>query len=106
MTDRRSVVRVQIVGEEYVLRTDASPEQTREVAEYVDRAIRMVLDGGGGIDTRRAAILVALQVADELLRQRATDAAAAIRLRALAQLIRPMLPPGQRGEGSEGGEPG
>jgi cell division protein ZapA len=102
VTDRRSVVRVQIVGEEYVLRTDASPEHTHEVAEYVDRAIRMVLDGGGGIDTRRAAILVALQVADELLRHRAADTASAIRLRALAQQLRPMLPPAQRGESGAG----
>ncbi len=101
MSDRKSVVRVQIVGEEYTLRTDATPEHTRQVAEYVDRAIRSVLDGGP-VETRKAAILVALQVADELLRLRAADQVTALQLRALAQQLRPMVPPSQRGDGGEG----
>jgi cell division protein ZapA len=101
MSDRKSVVRVQIVGEEYTLRTDATPEHTRQVAEYVDRAIRSVLDGGP-VETRKAAILVALQVADELLRLRAADQVTALQLRALAQQLRPMVPPNQRGDGGEG----
>jgi cell division protein ZapA len=98
MSDRRSVVKVQIVGEEYALRTDATAEHTRQVADYVDRAIRSVMEGGV-VETRKAAILVALQVADELLRLRDSDQATVVQLRAIAQQLRPMLPPRQRGDG-------
>jgi cell division protein ZapA len=97
MSDRREAVRIQIAGEEFALRTETSVEQTRAAADYVDRAIRSVLEGGA-IETRKAAILVALQLADELLQLRAADQAAATQLRGLAQQLRPMLPPTQRGE--------
>jgi cell division protein ZapA len=100
MNDRRELVRVQIVGEEYALRTDASPDQTRAAADYVDRAIRTVLDSGA-VETRKAAILVALQMADELMRLRSADQQAARQLRELVQQLRPMIPPGQRNEAGE-----
>ena len=37
MTGKLHLVRVNIVGEEYAIRSDAPPEHTRAVAEYVDR---------------------------------------------------------------------
>jgi cell division protein ZapA len=43
--DIRAVVKVRILGEEYTLRTEASPEHTRAVAEHVDRTIRAILSG-------------------------------------------------------------
>jgi cell division protein ZapA (FtsZ GTPase activity inhibitor) len=100
MNDRREVVRIQIAGEEFTLRTDTSADETRAVAAYVDQAIRTVLDGGP-METRKAAILVSLQLADELLRLRAAEQATAAHLRALAQQLRPMLPPTQRGDATE-----
>ena len=89
-------VRVQIYGEEYALRTDADPEHTRAVAEYVDRAIRDVVQGGAVVETHKAAILAALQITDELFRARADDADHAERIRSLAGELRRWLPPAKR----------
>jgi cell division protein ZapA (FtsZ GTPase activity inhibitor) len=62
----------------------------------VDRAIRHVLDGGGAADPRKAAILAALEITDQLLKERATHAQLAEQLRALSADVRRMLPPAKR----------
>ena len=61
-TDNKALVRVRIVGEEYTLRTEASPQHTQSVAEHVDRTIRAIMSGGGSVETHKAAILAALQI--------------------------------------------
>src|SRR3954462_7799452 len=71
MKERKTVVKVRIVGEEYSIRTDASPEHTRAVADHVDVTIRAIMDGGGLTETHKAAILAALQITDELFKERA-----------------------------------
>jgi cell division protein ZapA len=68
MTKR--TVRVHIVGEEYPIRTERSPEVTRAVADYVDRTIRGILEGGSVIETQKAAILAAMKITDELFHAR------------------------------------
>jgi hypothetical protein len=54
-------VRVQIVGDEYTLRSEAPEAHTRAVAEHVDRVIRQVLGTGTVVETHKAAILAALR---------------------------------------------
>jgi cell division protein ZapA len=103
MLDQKSVVKVRIVGDEYTLRTEASEQHTRSVAEHVDRTIRAILAGGGAIETHKAAILAALQVTDELFRERAASASITNDLRQLASDIRPLLPPAKRGDEPIGG---
>ena len=98
--EQRTVVRVKIVGEEYSIRTDASPDHTRAVAEHVDRTIRAVMEGGGAIETQRAAILAALQITDDLFKEREATSELAGEIRQLANDIRPLLPPAKRGEES------
>lgn len=95
----RTSVRVSIVGDEYTLRSDAPEAHTRAVAEHVDRVIRQVLSTGSVVETHKAAILGALQIADELLRARADADALSARTQALAADVRRWLPPGKRGEG-------
>ncbi len=95
-TGRKASVRVTVGGEEYVLRTDASPDHTRAVAEYLDNAIRAVTKAGAAIETHKVAILAALQITDELLREREQAAELAAATRALADEIRPLLPPARR----------
>lgn len=68
MTDRKSSVKVTIVGEEYTIRSDAPPDHTRAVAAHVDAAIRRVMNAGVVVETQKAAILAALQITDELFR--------------------------------------
>lgn len=67
-TGRQSVT-VEIAGERHVLRADASPEYTQNVAAHVDATIR-ALGSGNMLDPHRAAILAALTITDELFRAR------------------------------------
>ncbi len=96
MMDHKTVVRVRIVGEEYTLRTEASTSHTEAVAEHVDRTIRAIISSGATVETHKAAILAALQITDELFRERAAGEAITADLRQLAADIRPLLPPDKR----------
>ncbi len=98
MIDGRTVVKVRIMGDEYTLRTEASAEHTRAVAEHVDRTIRAVISGSSTVETHKAAILAALQITDDLFRERGAMEALNDDMRQLASDIRPLLPPAKRGE--------
>lgn len=63
-------VRVEIFGEEYVIRSEMDEEYTRECARYVDEAIQDAHLGLHVSEPHRAAILAALQITDELFRTR------------------------------------
>lgn len=97
MSTKKNLVRVTIMNEEHSIRSDTTPEHTRAVAEYLDAAIRRVLDSGAVLETSRASILAALQITGELFEARAgnemTD-----RLKALSAEVRRLLPQGKRGE--------
>jgi cell division protein ZapA len=67
----RTVVTVEIAGEEYSIRAQASPEYTRECAAYVDRAVTEIMRQGSLVQAHKAAILAALALADELFQSRA-----------------------------------
>ncbi len=72
MIDRpRNTVSVLIGGEEYKIRSDATPEYTQECAALVDRALTEVLRQGSLIEGHKAAILAALSITDQLLQARA-----------------------------------
>jgi cell division protein ZapA len=100
MSAKKNLVRVTILNEEYSIRSDESPEHTRAVAEYLDQAIRRVLESGSVVETNRASILAALQITGELFEARTvTDGSdIAQRLRGLSAEVRRLLPPGKRGE--------
>jgi cell division protein ZapA len=98
MIDGRTVVKVRIMGDEYTLRTEASAEHTKAVAEHVDRTIRAVMSGSSTVETQKAAILAALQITDDLFRERGALEALTDDMRQLAADIRPLLPPAKRGE--------
>lgn len=98
MSGKKTTVRVSIVGEEYSIRSDETPEHTRAVAEYVDQAIRRVVSTGAVVETQRAAILAMLQITDELFKARASSAELTSAMRALKADVRRWLPPAKRGE--------
>ena len=87
----KQVVRVTIVGEEYAIRSEATPEHTRAVAAYVDDAIRRVLNSGGAVETRKAAILAALQITDQLFQAERTAQALTGTLHSLTGEVRGWL---------------
>lgn len=98
MNDKRHVAKVSIVGEEYTIRSDATPEHTRAVAAYLDREIRKVLGANALIETHKAAILAAMSITDELFRERTTSRTVEDELRGLGTEVRRWLPPNKRGE--------
>lgn len=65
-----TVVTVDIAGEEYAIRSHASPEYTRECATYVDQTIAEIMRGGSLIQAHKAGILAALAVTDQLFQAR------------------------------------
>ena len=96
MTERRSSVRVTIVGEEYTVRSPIDPEHTRAVAGYVDAAIRKIVASGSVVESHKAAILAAMQIAGELFEERQASAALASEIEALSGDVRRLLPPAKR----------
>jgi cell division protein ZapA len=72
MTDNpsKSVVTVEIAGEEYTLRADTTPDYARDCAAQVDRTIKEILQGSALIQTHKAAILAALSLTDQLFQAR------------------------------------
>jgi cell division protein ZapA len=96
----KQVVRVTIVGEEFSIRSEATPEHTRAVAAYVDSAIRRVLNGGA-VEPRKAAILAALQITDQLMQAEQAAHGLTGSLRSLSSEVKRWLPPAKRGEVTE-----
>lgn len=97
MSAKKHSVKVTILGEEYTIRSEASPDHTRAVAEYYDRAVKGVMNAGLVVESHRAAILAALQITGELLEARRDEAELARRMQRLADDLRPLLPPAKRG---------
>lgn len=96
MNEKRSSVKVTIVGQELTIRSDATPEHTREVAAYVDKTIRAIMQSGAVVESSRAAVLAALQITDELFRSRNAQHALDESMDALSSEIRRWLPPAKR----------
>ncbi len=93
----KNAVRVTIGGEEYTVRSELPPEYTREVAAYLDAALKRVRDSLPMVETQKAAILAALAITDELFQARRGDRDVADRLTAMADDLARLLPPAKRG---------
>jgi cell division protein ZapA len=96
VSTKKHSVRLMIGGEEYTVRSDLPPDYTREVAAYVDQALKKVLAQGGFVETHKAAILAALDITNDLFQSRKGEREVAARLAALADDLTRMLPPGKR----------
>ena len=96
MTAPKSAVRVVIGGEEYAVRSELPPEYTREVAAYLDAALKRVKDMLPMVESHKAAILAALAITDELFQARRGDREIAARLTAAADEVARLLPPAKR----------
>lgn len=97
MSTTKNAVRVIIGGEEYTVRSELPPEYTREVAAYLDAALKRVRDSLPMVETHKAAILAALAITDELFQARRGDRDVADRLTAMADDLARLLPPAKRG---------
>ena len=97
MSATKHSVKVSILGEEYTIRSDVPPEQTKAIAKYLDDAVREVMHGGKVLDSQRAAILAALQITNDLFEARAGAEEIASSMEALSADVRRWLPPAKRG---------
>jgi cell division protein ZapA len=93
---KKNAVRVIICDEEYTVRSELDPEYTRQVAAYVDQAIKRVLHAGPMVETHKAAILAALAITDELFEARKGQGETAQRLKQLSTELARLLPPTKR----------
>jgi cell division protein ZapA len=96
MSKGKTSVKVEILGESYSIRSDATTEHTKAVAEHLDRAIRQILSGGSVIEANRAAILAALQITSELFQAREANEAMTGAMQTLSADVRRLLPPAKR----------
>ena len=66
-------IRVRILGNEYLLKTEEDEEQALRIAEYVNEKLTEVQDNQEGLSDKKTAILVALNIASDyfqLLKER------------------------------------
>ncbi len=92
-------VKVSVAGEEVTIRSEQPPEHSRAVAHHVDESIRRIQEQSPMVDSGKAAILAALQIADELFRSRMDAERGSERLEVTMEEIRRMLPPAKRSIG-------
>ena len=97
MSQAKNAVKVMIGGEEFTVRSELPPEYTREVATYLDAALKRVRDSMPMVETHKAAILAALAITDELFQARRGDRQIADRLIRMADEYTRLLPPSKRG---------
>ena len=64
---------VDIFGRRFELRASDSDERLQELARYVDGRMRELAEVSPHVDTARLAVLTALNIADELFRERETE---------------------------------
>jgi cell division protein ZapA len=100
MSQAKNAVKVTIGGEEFTVRSELPPEYTREVATYLDAALKRVRDSMPMVETHKAAILAALAITDELFQARRGDRQVADRLIRMADEYTRLLPPSKRGSRS------
>ncbi len=64
---------VEVFGQRLGVRADGDGARLEELARFVDRRMREVADRASSVDTVKVAILTALNIADELYKERETD---------------------------------
>jgi cell division protein ZapA (FtsZ GTPase activity inhibitor) len=87
-------VSIRVLGQEYRIRTDAHPSELQRVAALVDETMGRLRDRTGAVDSRELAMMTAVNLARDLLVERAgrrSESAAAPRLRALAERVESLL---------------
>ncbi|MDA0747457.1 MAG: cell division protein ZapA [bacterium] len=65
------VVHVHIFGTEYKIASTSDPDHTRQVARYVDRTMREIASSLSLRSVAKIAVLTAVNLADELLKEEA-----------------------------------
>ncbi|HEV8124900.1 MAG TPA: cell division protein ZapA [Gemmatimonadales bacterium] len=102
MNPSKHAVKVTIGGEEYTVKSELPPEYTKEVAAYVDAALKRIREMVPLVESHKAAILAALAITDELFQARRGDREMSARLNTMADDLARLLPPSKRGNRTSG----
>jgi len=70
MSADKNTIRVRIYGTEYPIEAVADPAYIQRIAEYVDSRMKEIPGGVTGYSLAAMAILTALNIADELYKER------------------------------------
>jgi cell division protein ZapA len=71
--EKRSV-EVEIFGQRYTLKSEYPEAQVKQVADYVDGKMREVAKGTASVDSLHIAILTALNIAQDYLQEKGSQA--------------------------------
>ena len=80
-------VEVEIFGQSYTVRAGSDAGYIETLARYVDAQMREVSRGSTTVDSLKIAVLAALNIADELHRERASSGSDGERLSVRAQAL-------------------
>ena len=72
---RERLVEIKVFGQTYTVKTDAEEDYIQEVAKYVNEKMEEILKKTKSVSTLNVAILTALNIADDLLREKEKRAA-------------------------------
>jgi cell division protein ZapA len=67
---KERLVEIKVFGQTYTVKTDAEEDYIREVAKYVNEKMEEILKKTKSVSTLNVAILTALNIADDLLREK------------------------------------
>lgn len=67
---REKSVEIKVFGQTYIVKTEAEESHIQEVARYVNEKMNEVTKKTRSVSTLNVAILTALNIADDLLRER------------------------------------
>lgn len=96
MTAPKHSVKVSILNEEFTIRSDTPPEQTRAIADYLDGIARQVMSSGNVVEANRAVVLAALRVTAELFAERQGSQDLAASMKQFSDEMKRLLPPAKR----------
>lgn len=85
------VVTIEIGGQRYPIRSTLDPSYVAELAAYVDAKMRAAVDAAPAADGMGLAVLVALNIADELFRARSQQSSSDGDLNARALQLEQLL---------------
>ena len=74
MASTLNTVKVNILGQEYVIKTSANPEYIKEVAAYMNEKMDELIESGVDAQSQqlKIAVLAGMNITDELFVQRAS----------------------------------
>jgi cell division protein ZapA len=68
--EKERLVEIKVFGQAYTVKSDAEEDHVQEVARFVNQKMEEVLQKTRSVSTLNVAILTALNIADDLLREK------------------------------------